>query len=148
MDIHTCCSTHTHLIRGQVHTQMCHLFSRAHSTGFLSRHKVLKGLGHRRSSWSVCNLQVMLQQNPYLFRVCLGLDPSSQGWSINGTWKKEVVFKWVHDYLGDNSNLPSSNTKMSYYAARKQFKDKIFKVQVNKLCFCKKINLKKVMERG
>lgn len=42
--------THTHLIWGQVYTQMCHLFSRAHSTSFLSRHKVLKSLGRRKSS--------------------------------------------------------------------------------------------------
>lgn len=41
--------TQTHLIWGQVYTQMCHLFSRAHSTSFLSCHKVLKSLGRRRS---------------------------------------------------------------------------------------------------
>lgn len=72
----------------------------------------------------------MLQQKPYLFRVCLGLDSSSQGWSINGTWEKEVAFKL---YLGDNSNVSSSNSKMSYYADRKQkFQDNLFQVSAKK----------------
>lgn len=81
----------------------------------------------------------MLQQNAHLFRVGLGLDSSSQGWSIDGTWGKEMELKLeVHDYLGDHSNLPSCYSKMSYCADRKQqFRDKMFHVQVNKLCFCK-----------
>lgn len=54
--------SNTHLIWGQVHTQMCHFLCCAHSTSLLSGHKVFKSLrGERQremterlTGWTVC----------------------------------------------------------------------------------------------
>lgn len=84
----------------------------------------------------------MLQQSPYLFRVCLGLDSSSQGWSVDSTWKKKVsvtsplwvddepplmsktqrqVVYWTHEFClqdligGHNSNRAQNNSYKTRY---------------------------------
>lgn len=54
----------THLIGGQVHAQVCHLFSRAHPASFLPRHEVFIclrcGRGTQMSSTSGIQTQCFL----------------------------------------------------------------------------------------
>lgn len=95
VDIRTCCSTHTHTLTSSEarYTHRCATSSAVHILPFFCLAiKSLKAWVREGQVKSVGSLQeaLMLQQSPYLFRVCLGLDSSSQGWSIDSTWKKKI----------------------------------------------------------
>lgn len=60
--------------------------------------KALKGEGQEHLWASGPLAHASLQQNQYLFWVSLGLDSSSQWWSIDSTWKNNIN-SWSHLHL-------------------------------------------------
>ena len=142
--------THTHLIRGQVNTQVCHLFSRAQPPSFLSRHKVLKSLGGRGSrGW--CNLRGLRLGFTYSkIRTCSG---SAWAWilslsdgvstvpgkttliyphiSIAGWWGTETVVEMQKKQTTSVLELQvlSSESYLFLCRYKQQFQDKTFNVQ-------------------
>lgn len=68
LDTHVDGQYNTHLIGGQVHTQVGHLFSCAHPASFLPRHEVFICLRCARETQVSCTLGI---QKPWLLFYCL-----------------------------------------------------------------------------